>query len=58
VKRPAAIALALAAWLVGVPLAHGVLPWLISLVGPRYLGGWNALGPHRLSSARRCRLVA
>lgn len=44
VKRPAAIALSLAAWLVGVPLAHGVVPWLIASVGPRLAGGWNALG--------------
>lgn len=43
-KRPAAIALSLAAWLVGVPLAHGVLPWLLASVGPRYAGAWNWLG--------------
>jgi protein-S-isoprenylcysteine O-methyltransferase Ste14 len=44
VKRPAAIALGVAAWLVGVPLAHGVVPWLISWVGPRFAGGWSWLG--------------
>jgi protein-S-isoprenylcysteine O-methyltransferase Ste14 len=38
------------AWLVGVPLAHGVLPWALSWLGPRYgwmagyPGTWNWLG--------------
>jgi len=44
VKRPAAIALSLAAWLVGVPLAHGVVPWLIATAGPRFAGAWTWLG--------------
>jgi protein-S-isoprenylcysteine O-methyltransferase Ste14 len=53
VKRPAAIALSLAAWLVGVPLAHGLVPWLIARVGPRFAGAWNALGlvPFALGAA-------
>src|SRR5215475_12994725 len=25
-------------WLVGFPLVHGILPWAISLIGPRF--GW------------------
>jgi protein-S-isoprenylcysteine O-methyltransferase Ste14 len=31
------------AWLVAIPLVHGVLPWAISLLGPRY--GWVAGHP-------------
>jgi len=30
-------------WAVGVPLAHGVAPWAISLLSPRY--GWEPIGP-------------
>jgi protein-S-isoprenylcysteine O-methyltransferase Ste14 len=30
-------------WLVAIPLVHGVLPWAISLVGPRW--GWTAGSP-------------
>lgn len=43
-KRPAAIAVGLGAWLVGMPLAHGVAPWLVATVGPRYAGAWSWLG--------------
>jgi protein-S-isoprenylcysteine O-methyltransferase Ste14 len=41
---------ALLVWIVGVPLAHGVIPWVISFVTPRYgwgagyPGTWNLLG--------------
>jgi protein-S-isoprenylcysteine O-methyltransferase Ste14 len=37
-------------WLIGVPLAHGVAPWALSRLTPRYgwvadcPGAWNALG--------------
>ena len=30
-------------WAVAVPLAHGVVPWAISLLSPRY--GWATNGP-------------
>ena len=43
-RRIPALALSGLAWLVGVPLAHGVLPWALSLVGPRLAGSWNVLG--------------
>jgi protein-S-isoprenylcysteine O-methyltransferase Ste14 len=42
--------LGLFVWLVAIPLGHGVLPWAISLLTPRYgwvtghPGGWNLLG--------------
>ena len=48
--RWAAIALAPLVWLVAIPLGHGVLPWAISRLGPRYgwsggvPGAWNLLG--------------
>jgi protein-S-isoprenylcysteine O-methyltransferase Ste14 len=44
------LAIGLVIWLVGMPLAHGVVPWAISLLGPRYgwiegrPGIWNLLG--------------
>jgi protein-S-isoprenylcysteine O-methyltransferase Ste14 len=38
-----ALPLSGAVWLVGVPVAHGVVPWAISLVGPRW--GWTDAGP-------------
>jgi len=44
VSRRNAIALSALAWLIGVPLAHGVIPWALSLVGPRFLGWWSSLG--------------
>ncbi len=37
-------------WLIGVPLAHGVVPWALSRLTPRYgwgadsPGAWNSLG--------------
>jgi len=34
------VLLGLFVWLVGVPLAHGVLPWALSWLAPRY--GWTA----------------
>ena len=43
-RRASAIALSALVWLVGVPRAHGVLPWLLSLVGPRFVSRWNQLG--------------
>lgn len=54
-KRPSmprwmALIAALLVWVVGVPLAHGVIPWAISLLTPRYgwaegrPGIWNLLG--------------
>ncbi len=45
-----ALSVALFFWVVGVPLVHGVLPWAISLLTPRYgwvegrPGIWNLLG--------------
>lgn len=45
-----ALALGVFAWLVAIPLAHGVLPWAVSLLAPRYgwmdgrPGSWNLLG--------------
>jgi protein-S-isoprenylcysteine O-methyltransferase Ste14 len=44
------LAIGLVIWFVGIPLAHGVVPWAISLVAPRYgwiegrAGIWNLLG--------------
>jgi protein-S-isoprenylcysteine O-methyltransferase Ste14 len=38
-RRAPALALSALAWLVGVPLAHGAIPWALSLVGPRF--GWS-----------------
>jgi protein-S-isoprenylcysteine O-methyltransferase Ste14 len=34
-------------WALGVPLAHGVLPWAMSLLSRR--AGWNASGPGLLN---------
>jgi len=39
IPRWAALTLAPLVWLVAIPLAHGVVPWAISLLGPRY--GWH-----------------
>jgi protein-S-isoprenylcysteine O-methyltransferase Ste14 len=45
-----AVTLALFAWLIAIPLAHGVVPWAISKLTPRYgwaegsPGTWNRLG--------------
>ena len=42
--------LGLVVWVVGMPLAHGVVPWAISLLATRYgwiagrPGMWNLLG--------------
>ena len=50
VPRWLALILASLAWLVGIPLAHGIVPWAISLVTHRYgwiagrPGIWNLLG--------------
>lgn len=38
ISRRTAYALAPLAWLVAIPLAHGVLPWALSLLTHRY--GW------------------
>jgi protein-S-isoprenylcysteine O-methyltransferase Ste14 len=44
------VPLGLLGWFVGMPLAHGVLPWALSLLAPRfgwtagYPGTWNWLG--------------
>lgn len=43
-KRPAAIAASLAVWLVGVPLAHGAVPWAIGQIPPSFAGPWSRLG--------------
>jgi protein-S-isoprenylcysteine O-methyltransferase Ste14 len=40
IPRWALVILGLFGWFVGVPLAHGVLPWALSWLGPRY--GWTA----------------
>ena len=39
IPRWAALAVAPLVWLVAVPLAHGVVPWAVSSLGPRY--GWH-----------------
>ena len=45
-----AVILALFTWLIVIPLAHGVVPWAISTLMPRYgwevgaPGFWNQLG--------------
>lgn len=50
IPRRLALVLAPLAWLVAIPLGHGVVPWAISLLGPRYgwAGGrpavWNLIG--------------
>lgn len=38
IPRWMALILGFFVWLVAIPLAHGVLPWVISLILPRY--GW------------------
>lgn len=43
VTRPMALILGLVAWLVGVPLAHGVVPWGVSLLTRRH--GWTESSP-------------
>lgn len=43
IPRWAALALALLLWLVAIPLVHGVLPWAISRLSPRY--GWTNGSP-------------
>jgi protein-S-isoprenylcysteine O-methyltransferase Ste14 len=49
-QRSTALIVSSILWVVGVPLAHGVLPWAISLLSPRYgwtegiPGSWNMLG--------------
>jgi len=42
-KRAPALALSALVWSVGVPLAHGAIPWALSFVGPRL--GWRAGRP-------------
>src|ERR1017187_8410926 len=50
IPRWMAVILALLAWLIAIPLAHGVVPWAISTLMPRYgwvegsPGIWNRLG--------------
>jgi protein-S-isoprenylcysteine O-methyltransferase Ste14 len=50
IPRWVAVILALLAWLIAIPLAHGVVPWAISTLMPRYgwvegsPGIWNRLG--------------
>lgn len=50
IPRWVVVGLGLIAWLVGVPLAHGVVPWALSLLTLRYgwtmesPGSWNLLG--------------
>ena len=34
------VPLSLFVWLVGLPLAHGIVPWALSWLAPRY--GWTA----------------
>ena len=43
IPRWALLALATLVWLVAIPLVHGVVPWALSLLGPRY--GWTYGGP-------------
>ncbi len=49
-SRRLALVLSPLVYLVAIPLAHGVLPWAISLLGPRYgwahgrASVWNLLG--------------
>ncbi len=50
ISRRMALILAPLAWLVAIPLGHGVVPWAISLLTPHYgwtpnrPGIWNLLG--------------
>jgi hypothetical protein len=39
IPRRVAISLGLFVWLVGIPLAHGVVPGALSWLAPRY--GWT-----------------
>lgn len=43
VSRGFALLLAAFVWLIAIPLVHGLLPWVISLMTPRY--GWLSGGP-------------
>ncbi len=43
ISRRMAFILAPIAWLVAIPLGHGVVPWAISLLTPHY--GWTANRP-------------
>lgn len=43
IPRWAAPIVTLVAWLVAIPLAHGVMPWAMSLLAPRY--GWTGDRP-------------
>jgi protein-S-isoprenylcysteine O-methyltransferase Ste14 len=43
ISRRMALILAPIAWLVAIPLGHGVVPWAISLLTPHY--GWTANRP-------------
>lgn len=49
-KKPQAIALSLAAFAIGVPLAHGVVPWGIGRLPPHVPGPWGWLGLLLLAS--------
>ena len=40
IPRWVLLLLGLFGWLVGMPLAHGILPWALSWLAPRY--GWTA----------------
>lgn len=48
--RSSALLVGTLVWLVGIPLAHGVVPWALSRLTPRFgwaadrPGAWNALG--------------
>jgi protein-S-isoprenylcysteine O-methyltransferase Ste14 len=50
IPRWVLVILALFVWLVGFPLAHGIVPWALSWLAPRfgwtagYPGTWNWLG--------------
>ena len=44
VSRCTAVVVGLGLWVVAIPLAHGVVPWVISLIGARH--GWAAGQPH------------
>lgn len=50
IPRWAALALAPLVWLVAIPFGHGIVPWAVSVLGPRYgwhdghLAYWNLLG--------------
>jgi protein-S-isoprenylcysteine O-methyltransferase Ste14 len=50
IPRWMAVILALLTWLIAIPVAHGVVPWAISTLMPRYgwaegsPGIWNRLG--------------